>query len=163
MIRRPPRSTLFPYTTLFRSRLGAPDAVQVADRFHLLKNLMETLQQQVGKESRSIHATLVPQGPSLQDEGPATPSRRAQRASQESRQRRLERWQKTHELFAQGFAKKEIARMLDLDIHTVRTYLLAQSFPERQRHSPVNGPLEPYKEYLLQRWEEGCQNALQLW
>src|SRR3712207_7550974 len=25
MIRRPPRSTLFPYTTLFRSRLGARD------------------------------------------------------------------------------------------------------------------------------------------
>src|SRR5256885_11366601 len=25
MIRRPPRSTLFPYTTLFRSRLGGPD------------------------------------------------------------------------------------------------------------------------------------------
>src|SRR3989442_4870104 len=24
MIRRPPRSTLFPYTTLFRSRLGGP-------------------------------------------------------------------------------------------------------------------------------------------
>src|SRR2546427_7831356 len=26
MIRRPPRSTLFPYTTLFRSRLGGGDA-----------------------------------------------------------------------------------------------------------------------------------------
>src|SRR5215813_9449127 len=26
MIRRPPRSTLFPYTTLFRSRPNAPDA-----------------------------------------------------------------------------------------------------------------------------------------
>src|SRR2546429_3557084 len=26
MIRRPPRSTLFPYTTLFRSRVGAGDA-----------------------------------------------------------------------------------------------------------------------------------------
>src|SRR2546427_4653095 len=26
MIRRPPRSTLFPYTTLFRSRLGDPQA-----------------------------------------------------------------------------------------------------------------------------------------
>src|SRR5258708_27119270 len=25
MIRRPPRSTLFPYTTLFRSRQGGPD------------------------------------------------------------------------------------------------------------------------------------------
>src|SRR3712207_8325265 len=31
MIRRPPRSTLFPYTTLFRSPRGLPlDAVQVA-------------------------------------------------------------------------------------------------------------------------------------
>src|SRR3989454_5104233 len=27
MIRRPPRSTLFPYTTLFRSEVGAVDAV----------------------------------------------------------------------------------------------------------------------------------------
>src|SRR2546428_6844727 len=37
MIRRPPRSTLFPYTTLFRSRLpdardgGVPDAVRPGD------------------------------------------------------------------------------------------------------------------------------------
>src|SRR3989454_4637797 len=28
MIRRPPRSTLFPYTTLFRSRARASDAIQ---------------------------------------------------------------------------------------------------------------------------------------
>src|SRR2546428_2205280 len=28
MIRRPPRSTLFPYTTLFRSALGQPDALR---------------------------------------------------------------------------------------------------------------------------------------
>src|SRR5256885_10587862 len=28
MIRRPPRSTLFPYTTLFRSRVGARDPLQ---------------------------------------------------------------------------------------------------------------------------------------
>src|SRR2546430_10411135 len=40
MIRRPPRSTLFPYTTLFRSavdedrhlRHGAPDALDVGER-----------------------------------------------------------------------------------------------------------------------------------
>src|SRR5688572_32759879 len=29
MIRLPPRSTLFPYTTLFRSRVFAPDARQI--------------------------------------------------------------------------------------------------------------------------------------
>src|SRR2546430_10957730 len=32
MIRRPPRSTLFPYTTLFRSIEGRPDRERVADR-----------------------------------------------------------------------------------------------------------------------------------
>src|SRR3712207_7164255 len=33
MVRRPPRSTLFPYTTLFRSRRGGPD-VQRHPRAH---------------------------------------------------------------------------------------------------------------------------------
>src|SRR2546430_6287512 len=34
MIRRPPRSTLFPYTTLFRSVGGGERVVDVADRHH---------------------------------------------------------------------------------------------------------------------------------
>src|SRR3712207_7694925 len=32
MIRRPPRSTLFPYTTLFRSKLTAPVLLQIGGR-----------------------------------------------------------------------------------------------------------------------------------
>src|SRR5438270_4042743 len=34
MIRRPPRSTLFPYTTLFRSQLGAADAARWISQPH---------------------------------------------------------------------------------------------------------------------------------
>src|SRR3989441_11277183 len=41
MIRRPPRSTLFPYTTLFRSLLAAPD--------QLLLFVALALSQQVGR------------------------------------------------------------------------------------------------------------------
>src|SRR5258708_17395194 len=39
MIRRPPRSTLFPYTTLFRSALSAPDNVRRLSIFavHIIK------------------------------------------------------------------------------------------------------------------------------
>src|SRR2546422_7395556 len=33
MIRRPPRSTLFPYTTLFRSKLYEPDPVHYDEQF----------------------------------------------------------------------------------------------------------------------------------
>src|SRR3712207_7250485 len=39
MIRRPPRSTLFPYTTLFRSHLGPSHAGRDAGR-HLLARLL---------------------------------------------------------------------------------------------------------------------------
>src|SRR2546426_8907106 len=35
MIRRPPRSTLFPYTTLFRSRLEAGPAEALLGKLHL--------------------------------------------------------------------------------------------------------------------------------
>src|SRR2546427_7878189 len=46
MIRRPPRSTLFPYTTLFRSleaRGRAPLLEEAADRFDLLQDLGDEL------------------------------------------------------------------------------------------------------------------------
>src|SRR2546430_11898783 len=52
MIRRPPRSTLFPYTTLFRSfrqahvsrrgRLAAKARIEMEDLFHDLNELIET-------------------------------------------------------------------------------------------------------------------------
>ena len=144
-------------------RAGAPEATPVADRFHLLKNLMETLQAQIGKESKTIREVLLPKVASFEDEGPVQKPHRAQRASMESRQRRFELWQKVRELHGQGYFKKEIARLVDLDVHTVRNYLCSDTFPQRNRRSPVHGKLTPYKEYILTRWEEGYQNALQLW
>src|SRR5690348_17764588 len=44
MIRRPPRSTLFPYTTLFRSLAGDAGSLQLLSGHHLLN--------QVGSEDR---------------------------------------------------------------------------------------------------------------
>src|SRR3712207_7321151 len=64
MIRRPPRSTLFPYTTLFRSHIGqlatsagqgAPDVTQLA--------VLPREQQQAGVENRAVR----PQGYPDQD------------------------------------------------------------------------------------------------
>src|SRR3712207_7135645 len=47
MIRRPPRSTLFPYTTLFRSRVHEGGR-GVTDRSHRLVGLHERLDQRDG-------------------------------------------------------------------------------------------------------------------
>src|SRR5256885_15890844 len=44
MIRRPPRSTLFPYTTLFRSGEAAVEALAVRDLAHLGDDLVDRLE-----------------------------------------------------------------------------------------------------------------------
>lgn len=87
-------------------REAAPEAVVVADRFHLLKNLMEALQQQIGKESKAIRDVLLPPSPAMHDEGPVKLSRRQERARQKSRQERFERWQKVHALFERRATRK---------------------------------------------------------
>lgn len=51
-------------------REGAPEATSVADRFHLVKNLMETLQEQMSKESKAIREVLLPHNASMVDDGP---------------------------------------------------------------------------------------------
>src|SRR2546430_11548026 len=43
MIRRPPRSTLFPYTTLFRSRVLRGEATYSLRRLHLKQVALATL------------------------------------------------------------------------------------------------------------------------
>lgn len=144
-------------------RAGAPEAVHVADRFHLLKNMMEVMEKQVSKESKAIADTLLPTTASWDDTGSVPLSKRQQERKERTREKRFALWQKAHELLTQGYAKKEIARQMGVDIHTVRNYLRSVAFPERQqRYSPDKGSLAPYKKYLERRWQEGCQNALEL-
>src|SRR3712207_9444787 len=71
MIRRPPRSTLFPYTTLFRSVLEGPAQPVgrsgeertrlvgvVADRDHVVEGLLKVPVQGLGLLPRDVHADL---------------------------------------------------------------------------------------------------------
>src|SRR2546422_11777114 len=55
MIRRPPRSTLFPYTTLFRSlnRVHAGVTLLEEPDARLQKEVIERLSQAIGKEVRA--------------------------------------------------------------------------------------------------------------
>src|SRR3712207_6983091 len=65
MIRRPPRSTLFPYTTLFRSNYDAPDALEVVARsfavnspaWDLTLQNMETLRANGDRKSTRLNSS----------------------------------------------------------------------------------------------------------
>lgn len=99
---------------------GAPHALQVADRFHLLCNLREALVRTLEryrpelKKAAQAAAVSQPQPPPVLPElavsaaPPATPSL-AQQAETASRSRRLERYKEVVQLHLQGVSMREIA------------------------------------------------------
>lgn len=144
-------------------RQAAPQAIAVADRFHLMKNLMEALEKQVAREYPALRQHFVPQASVPTDSSEAPNSRWQERRSQQSRHRRQQRWQQVQDLGLKGYNQREIAEQTGLSERTVRHFLRVSTFPERSAYPCPPGKLTPYHDYLVRRWQEGCQNALQLW
>jgi transposase len=144
---------------------GAPQAVQIADRWHLLKNLTDALQKVLNGYAKRLRqwgfdpqtatllqATAVPE---------RSPTQCEQHQSQMRRAVRLERYQQVHHLHRQGWHQVTIAQHLGISTKTVRRYLAAPAFPEHRRRRYTT-KLDRYKTYLLHRWNEGCHNAARL-
>jgi len=150
---------------------AAPQAVQVADRWHLLHNMRETLvdvllphhrlltevARAVTKNAKS--ATDAP----LQQEAPQTTQLlSAGQAQQQNRERRLARYEAVMELVQRGVPQREIARRCEMSRKTIRGWIRAQDFPERKQSNHFS-TVDPYREYLDMRRRQGCRNGAQLW
>jgi transposase len=142
------------------ARQGAPDAVQVADRFHLVKNLGE-----VALRVLRRHAQLVQQVADPDDNGALSAPPRPDRAASRDRTRTLmrERFDAVQALAAEGMALSAIARALGLHRHTVQKYAGLTAAPERRHRTRAVRLLAPYEGYLVERWQSGCRNARALW
>ena len=62
-----------------------------------------------------------------------------------------------------AFSQREIARRLKLSRQTVHQFLVAETFPERSLPPYRGSVLDPYKPYILERWQAGCWNGTQLY
>src|SRR3712207_9303830 len=60
MIRRPPRSTLFPYTTLFRSGMDLDDVVPVADQVTRQARVIDAPASVVWEELHRLKLSSLP-------------------------------------------------------------------------------------------------------
>ncbi len=179
------------------ARKGAPQAQQVADKFHLLKNLRDELKDFLARkqkwlpEAEEASSDGVPrraQGkgqestdvPGLKPEGqekhfrhmPQEARRSARKLpdlsaaelrSQVSRANRYARYEAVRTLHQQAFSDHEIGRRLKLSRVTVRKFIMADVFPEISRPPYRGSMLNPYKPYILQRWQEGCWNGVQIY
>ncbi len=61
-----------------------------------------------------------------------------------------------------GLSQREIGRQCGLSRKTVRHWIRAGDFPERKRRLR-RSTVEEYREYLEQRWQQGCHNSAQFW
>jgi transposase len=154
------------------ARQGAPAARQVTDRFHLLQNLAEALDQVFtthGPCLDAVNAALRQQPMPLSSGETAVPvalPAPSPLSQQRAAQRQAHR-QRVHEqvwtLSRQGWAVHAIAQHLGLSARTVQRDLQTATFAGRKRRSDCGQSiLDPYKATLLQQWNAGCHTALRL-
>jgi transposase len=153
------------------ARQGAPQAVQVADRWHLLKNLGDLLERLLVRSHDVLRQVqLQDDAPIDHPPAPAAPEAvteerltRTERARQRRNACREVRYRELHRLHEQGYGVRAIARHLQLSPTTVRKYLAAPTCPQPGPRPHRQRRITPYLSYLRQRWEAGEQRTKVLW
>jgi transposase len=151
------------------ARKGAPQAVQVADRWHLIQNLVEALERCLLRFRPALKAaagmgdSLVGPLPSPSEADLVPWQQRAEAASQQKHASKVERYEQMRMLRAAGFTVLDIAQLVGATRRTVYRYLALGGPPERQQpQRSGRRVLARYEPYLQQRWAEGCRNRSRL-
>lgn len=144
------------------AQLGSPAARQVADRFHLFLNLSTAIERALEERRHQLLLKVpAPPPPEAVRSGEVRLTRQ-QALQQERRQRRLERYEEVIQRHRQGYSQKKISKTVHLDRRTVRRWIRAGAFPERQPPRQRPTKVHRFEEYLQRRWGEGCHNATRL-
>jgi len=151
------------------AREGAPQARQVADRFHLLQNLRETIEAQLSRADRSTGRALLPES---NDEDVVTiardPGGRRDAAAhrhltqQAHRRSRQAIFDQIHILREAGTSIGDIARQTGFGPRSIRKWLKFTAPPERCATAPKPCSPNYFIDYLSRRWAEGCVRGREL-
>lgn len=153
------------------SRNGAPQAEQVADRWHLLKNLGEAIERAlqsradvISKAAEEVRQKQLCGSTCFIEAGEGTMLSWRQKSHRLTPNNiQLKRFRKVHRLRRNGMSINGIGHRLKMSRMTVYKYLRFEEFPERSRVGGRGSKLQPYLRYVHRRFAEGCQNATQLW
>ncbi|MET8646151.1 ISL3 family transposase [Streptomyces sp. NPDC004675] len=145
---------------------GAPQAIQVADRWHLWHNLSEAAERAVAQHRHCLRvlvpATPEPEPePAPEEESSGSPWPTGHRFADRTRARHAA----VHALLEAGHSRRSIQRQLGMTSRTVKQLADAARPEELFTGQWQNRPsiLDEYKTYLDDRWNEGFTNAWKLW
>ena len=164
---------------------AAPKAQQVADRGHLLKNVREAVERLLERHLPVITDALKPVDPDpgspanavpREEPGPATiteptpqetpsaptPASPRQEVALARRRRRVEQFERVHELRRQGTPIRKIARELDMSRKAVRRYLRREHCPDWRPGRTRRSGMDAHREWIDACIAEGRINASEL-
>jgi transposase len=141
------------------ARRASPHAVQVADRFHLLKNLRDVVLR-VFKQHTEV-LDLVPT-PAVHFQRLTNLRLDRKAAKERAREQAHKLFHSIHALSKEGMKNAQISRTLGIHRHTVEKYLAFKAPPQRHHFTKKVSAIAPYEDYILKRWKEGCRNAMQI-
>jgi transposase len=159
------------------ARLGAPQARHVADRFHLAKNLTESVEEILARCRAEIRQASKPSDISSSEQQeeqkaeqalalsnqPPDPYPLAGSAHLARHAERSDRYQQLVELQNEGLTNKEIARRLDMAERTVRHWLKRGiPYGNAESRRKEGNRRDPYMAYVTERWNQGEHNGLTL-
>ncbi|MEM9005310.1 MAG: ISL3 family transposase [Cyanobacteria bacterium P01_F01_bin.86] len=151
---------------------GAPEAIQVADRFHLIQNLTETLEKSFSSFTTQLKELEQAQRESLAT-GQAdvvvvvpkpTATEKAQQRTQQVHQQRVQQQKRVKTLSAQGWKQVAIAQEVGISERTVRRFLNLPDLPDTapRRKCFGKGMLDPHTTQLLEWWNAGVRRSQDL-
>jgi transposase len=152
---------------------GAPQALQVADVWHIGKNLVDSVQTLLARcraeVRRALQVHVIPEQepeerePTLEEEKRPARTRREDQARLARRAQKLDRYEQVLALHDQGFTAAGIGSRIGISGRTVQRWLTHGSFPEARRRRRRPSLIDPYERYVLQWWQAGNRNGLQLY
>jgi transposase len=153
------------------ARQGAPQARQIADRFHLLKNFRETIERQLGRYEAPIRDSPLqveddqdtPEQPAIErsDRCPevAAHERLVRRGRDAARQALFD---EIRALYEAGSTVREISRKLGLGRRRVERWVRRIDLPERNAMTPKACTPAYYAAFLARSWAEGTTKVRHL-
>lgn len=150
---------------------GAPQALQVADRWHLMKNYSDAVVRflnlktnllRQARDHQRRHDKDVFLEPHRISERKTAKKIAPRRTRSQSERNRKAKWRRICALHQQGMSSRAIAHRLGISRNTVRKYVAGDA-PYLQQKRNVPSAINPFLPYLRQQWEQGVNNAAQLW
>ena len=159
------------------AREAAPQVLQVADRYHLVHNLVEALEPFLARcrtELRRANQERLPEDELLPELSPVPlpsspqvwrqqPSSRSEHIYEAHQAEREDRYRQIAALRGQGMTYTEIARRVGVSPYKVRAWLKAGATPIHRRPHGHRSLFDPYAAFVLDRWQAGVHDGKQLY